>query len=156
MPDRAIDQFSPELMQLLTAASHKTIVVQVPSQAKAVSLRYRLYHLRKRLQKEGAPHQRHLLRTQFIIHLDGVPFNYSRGSDDRERITSRSKWEVVCSPTDADVQGFILKALNEQAPEIIAEKGEMGAPDLSGMIDTLPPDGEPEPEDEEAEVKNKS
>lgn len=136
MPDRLLDEFSDQMMALLTAASKKEIVVEVPNQAKAVSLRYRFYHLRAKVKSQGQPHQRHLLKTQAIITVNEALFNPA--AKNKPTYPPDSVWKVICSPSDADVNKYITLALSEQGEGLEDE-----VPFLPGgeeKIDTLPDD----------------
>lgn len=165
MADRTLEQFSDELMQLLVAGSKRRIVVRVPTQAKAVSLRYRFYHLRKKIKLAGQPHQQHLLRTQAIIYLDDIMWNPALKIKPLAR--HGAKWEVVVEPADSDLRNNILEALSSQAadlPEYQEVPDYPAEPDLSQLIEDIPADSEPPDDDEaitltnlpEPKVENKS
>lgn len=136
-----IDEFGPELLNLLKVGYTQAVSVEVPTRAEAISLRYRINMLRSRIRDSKREDVDHLRRVQAVIRPDPR----TAGED------YKGKWVITVSPPDQNLAPYIQNALKG----ITVPEGD--APDLSGMmddgVDTLPEGaGEPPQEVKESEA----
>src|SRR5690242_10523270 len=149
MPARTLDEFSPELMQLLQQGAHQAVSVTLPNRGLAVSLRYRLYHLRSEVRKTAQLHMLHLTRVTITIE-----------PNPRER--HEGPHVVTVLPVDNDIAPYIKSALKDMPtiPSSLDSGDPSKAPSLPfELLDQLPvvPNsadlgkvpGEPDPEVED-------
>lgn len=132
MPDRTIESFGKELMDLITIATHREVTVRVPTKSEAISLRYRLYHLRAKLRVAQEPHLRGLAKTQFFLYMNGKRFNYSRGGE--KFIPQDAVWEVRCGPADSDLGQYIKTAI--EGIDVNALNPPTAMPDIGNLVST--------------------
>lgn len=148
MPDRPLDSFSDELMQMLMASSKQEVIVPVANKSMAVSLRYRLYHLRAKLIASKDPTKQAYVRAQFTILRNGEIYHHSVPNQPPPKPTDQ--FSVRGQPADADINPFITKALANmgltpgQAPDISGISSLIE--DVKELPDDFIPDDEPEVE----------
>lgn len=121
-----IEEFAPELLQLLQVGFKKQVIVAVNTRSQAISLRYRLNLLKSRIRDSKRKDIEFMLKVQARIDPD------PRAAPDHEGV-----WNVVVSPPDQNLTPYIKAAL-----EGIGEV-DITTPDLSSLVptdsvDTLP------------------
>lgn len=131
--DDVLEAFGDEMIRLITTAAKQQVIVPVPSESAAITLRHRLYRLRNRCRMSKSPTLKFVLRTQFSIMCNGEVWVHTNKG---RIIPPNAKWALRCQPADADVSTYITKALAD-VPDLTTLNspllGDQPAPDLTSL-----------------------
>lgn len=97
----AVKNYSPELLKVFEAGAKKPFHFDCGSHEKAKALRWRLHALRREMRKEH-----HWLTSV----AEGVIITVRKNSP-----------ILIAQPPDLDIEESLVKALEEQAPEVISQ-----------------------------------
>jgi hypothetical protein len=150
-----ITDFGQELLDLMNAGARTPVRVEMPNRSAAVSLRYRIYHCRKRIRQLKRQELMHCTKVQARIEPDPAEIR----ERERNGEVYRGGWVVVVSPPDQHLAPFIKQALGK-LPHL--ETDGVEAPDLSfGIegqpeVDTLPTGAGHPPREVDAKISEKA
>jgi hypothetical protein len=103
-----VSSYAPELLELFCLAAQKRIVLELPNEKAAQTLRFRLHNLRKELRKE---------RHELMNLANGVIFRVQKGEGEIGLL--------IAAPADDEFLPELRKAgITVEAPEPIASEPE--------------------------------